>query len=432
MPTANRPQFVEMAIRYFQAQDYSPTELIIVDDGTQSIFSLVPNQENIKYFTLSPLTPIGAKRNYACEQATGEIIVHWDDDDWYANDWVAYQVKTLLGSNADICGLSEINFYSIQDQAKWTYRNNKNKTPWVYGGTLAYWRSFWVDHPFVNMQKGEDNEFVLESGANVFSHNYTNGYICILHGGNIGIQPLEDPREKVRMLKWILRIYKPEPRIELTPPPITRTRLPLVSCIMPTANRDFFIPDAIDNFLKQNYPNKELIIIDDGDKSISELIPKIENIKYYYYNDPLGKLGSKRNLACEKARGKIIMHWDDDDWYAPDWISYQVTLLKKTKTKICGLNQVIFHSAERNTYKMTKNQNSKFPWLSGATLAYWKSFWEKHPFEDLQIKEDDKFVRSAKAKVFAHDYYDGFIATLHPKNTSIKQFEDPKTKRQNP
>ena len=40
---------------------------------------------------------------------------------------------------------------------------------------------------------------------------------------------------------------------------------PLVSCIMPTRNRRFFIKQSIKYFLNQDYANKELIIIDDGD-----------------------------------------------------------------------------------------------------------------------------------------------------------------------
>ena len=38
-------------------------------------------------------------------------------------------------------------------------------------------------------------------------------------------------------------------------------------------------------------------------------------------------LGAKLNLACDYARGEIIAHWDDDDWYAPRRLSTQVEAL---------------------------------------------------------------------------------------------------------
>lgn len=208
--------------------------------------------------------------------------------------------------------------------------------------------------------------------------------------------------------------------------------LPLVSCIMPTANRQKYIPFAIDYFTQQNYPNKELVIIDDGKESISSLIPNNPQIKYYYTN-PLGTVGLKRNYAIEKARGTIIMHWDDDDWHAFDWISQQVNFLLTTGADICGIKHVHYFSAIMNSFwqgdaNNRNNPNSRI-WLNGATLAYWKVFWKKHHFKDLQKGEDDEFIQSPGAKVFAHDYIDGFIAILHPDNTTYKSFENPRFKK---
>lgn len=56
--------------------------------------------------------------------------------------------------------------------------------------------------------------------------------------------------------------------------------LPLVSCIMPTYNRRAFVPQAIYYFLRQDYPNKELIIVDDSTDEVGDLIPGDERIRY--------------------------------------------------------------------------------------------------------------------------------------------------------
>ena len=115
----------------------------------------------------------------------------------------------------------------------------------------------------------------------------------------------------------------------------------LVSCIMPTANRQKYIPIALNHFLAQDYPNKELVIIDDGKESIALLLPDDPRIKYFY-TEPLGTVGIKRNFACNKAKGEIIMHWDDDDWYANDWISRQVHFLSTSDADICGIEHTHF------------------------------------------------------------------------------------------
>jgi glycosyltransferase involved in cell wall biosynthesis len=208
--------------------------------------------------------------------------------------------------------------------------------------------------------------------------------------------------------------------------------LPFVSCIMPTANRQKYIPFALDYFLQQNYPNKELVIIDDGKESIAPLIPVNSQIRYFY-TSPLGTIGIKRNYAIERSKGSIIMHWDDDDWHAYDWISQQVRFLLTTGVDITGIKHVHYYSALMNTFWQGDAHNRNNPnsrvWLNGATLAYLKSYWKKYPFQDLQKGEDDQFIQNPGAKVFAHDYIDGFIAILHPDNTTVKAFENPKFKR---
>ncbi len=207
---------------------------------------------------------------------------------------------------------------------------------------------------------------------------------------------------------------------------------PLVSCIMPTADRPKYVPLAIKYFQLQDYPNKELIIVDDGKESLASLIPEDSRI-LYDYTRPLGKIGTKRNYACEKANGEIIMHWDDDDWHAEDWISKQVKFLISSKADVCGIEHVNFYSPVTDTLlkgtALNRNNPYNRPWLNGATLAYWKSFWASHPFEDRQTGEDDHFVRNPGTKVYAHDYIDGFIALLHASNTTTKFFENPAFKK---
>jgi len=207
---------------------------------------------------------------------------------------------------------------------------------------------------------------------------------------------------------------------------------PLVSCIMPTANRQKYIPFTLNYFLNQDYKNVELVIIDDGKESILPLLPDDSRIKYFY-TEPLGTIGTKRNYACEKATGEIIMHWDDDEWYANDWISKQVQFLIGSGADISGIEFVHYYSPITDTFWVGSAENRNNPakkhqWLNGPTIAYWKSFWKSYPFKDLQKGEDDEFVNNLAAKTYAHDYIDGFIKILHPGNTTVKYFEKVKHK----
>jgi len=73
MPTYNRRAFVPHAIRYFLRQDYPLKELIIIDDGTDSIADLVPDDPSIRYYSLAGRIPLGAKLNLAWSRITAPV-----------------------------------------------------------------------------------------------------------------------------------------------------------------------------------------------------------------------------------------------------------------------------------------------------------------------------------------------------------------------
>ncbi|XZF16129.1 glycosyltransferase family 2 protein [Chitinophagaceae bacterium MMS25-I14] len=199
---------------------------------------------------------------------------------------------------------------------------------------------------------------------------------------------------------------------------------PFVSCIMPTANRETFIPQSIQYFMRQDYPSKELIIVDDGDISIAHLVPALPGVKYIRLDTGNNTIGAKRNIACKHASGDIIVHWDDDDWYAPDWVSAQVHTLRHTNAAICGLDQLYFYAPRDNRSWIYKYPSASKPWVGGATMAYLRSLWERYQFRNLQVGEDNDFVWYSGGVVRSSGYLNGFVSLLHDRNTSPKHISD--------
>jgi O-antigen biosynthesis protein len=85
MPTADRRRSAAQAINYFLRQDYPNRELIILDDGSDSIADVIPRDSRIRYVRMGLRSRLGAKHDIACEMAQGEVIAHWDDDDSMAS-----------------------------------------------------------------------------------------------------------------------------------------------------------------------------------------------------------------------------------------------------------------------------------------------------------------------------------------------------------
>lgn len=185
MPTANRRRWVLAAIELFQRQTHANRELLIVDDGVDAVEDIVPRDTRIRYVRIEPGLCLGAKRNRACELAAGDVIVHWDDDDWYPPDRIARQVTALAARNADVCGTSRLYFRDVAQRRAWEYAYTLSGKPWVAGSSLAYRRAAWERRRFRDVQVGEDSHFVWARDSAVVV-DLADASLCVaaIHPGN--------------------------------------------------------------------------------------------------------------------------------------------------------------------------------------------------------------------------------------------------------
>lgn len=205
------------------------------------------------------------------------------------------------------------------------------------------------------------------------------------------------------------------------------TDSPLVSCLMPTCNRRTLVPKAIDYFLRQDYPNRELIVMDDGSDSVEHLIPSHPAIRYIRLNQRRS-MGAKHNMCCDAAKGEIILHWDDDDWMSPQRISYQVQQLNAMGGPgLSGLSRLLFYEpCTRRAWEYVYPA-SQTPWVAGGTFCYRKELWQQKRFEDISEGADTRFVwglRDVPVRPLEDNRF--YIATVHKTNTSPKRLADPR------
>ncbi|MCP4214122.1 MAG: glycosyltransferase [bacterium] len=232
-------------------------------------------------------------------------------------------------------------------------------------------------------------------------------------------------------LRWPKKVLRRPQQFKILSPvrgdntdPITPTQEhPLVSCIMPTSDRPLFVPGAIRYFLRQDYPNKELIILDDGQNKIEAQIPSHPNIRYFTLKKKL-TVGEKRNIAIEKSRGDVIMHWDDDDYYADCRISYQVRELINGKADLCALIPGVYYDINKNTFWLCRRDlHERFyhGGIIGGSMAYKKEIWKRGPkFSPLaEVAEDALFLKQLprKTKILKIPNQLHLIYIRHTQNT---------------
>ena len=175
MPTRDRRNYVSQAIKYFLRQDYGPRELVVLDDGRNAISDLVPADPRIRYVRLTTAVPLGAKRNMGCELAAGQLIAHWEDDDWAAASRLSTQVRALLSGTADACVIDSVYHYDITRGRAWQESPGKTMS-----GTLVYRRELWQRRPYDSVDQG-DHLGLLAEGQTIAVASES--YVAIDHPG---------------------------------------------------------------------------------------------------------------------------------------------------------------------------------------------------------------------------------------------------------
>jgi len=204
------------------------------------------------------------------------------------------------------------------------------------------------------------------------------------------------------------------------------TAAPLVSCIMPTTgDRRRFLPQAIKCFQRQTYPSLELVILCDGEDDLSDLIPGgDERIHYLYLGRERRTVGTKRNLACEQAKGDLIAHFDDDDWSHPDRLNFQVGKLLAEGAEFCGLPLILFYVISSGDVWLWQTPALLHPSLwnalpAGASFLFSREYWSRSPFPDIRLGSDMAFISGEGRQdhaVMVADYR-LYVATIHTCNT---------------
>jgi cellulose synthase/poly-beta-1,6-N-acetylglucosamine synthase-like glycosyltransferase len=108
---------------------------------------------------------------------------------------------------------------------------------------------------------------------------------------------------------------------------------PFVSILVPVYNEDKVVADSIRSLLDLNYPNYEIIIINDGStdktKQVAETLVgyqkgKFADVKVSLINKPNGGKARALNAGIKLSKAEIVLCMDGDSQLAPDSIKLAV------------------------------------------------------------------------------------------------------------
>lgn len=141
IPTYKRSDYLIRAINSVLNQSYKKIEIIVVDDNgvgiqQENTINLLKQFPTVKLITYNKNNGACYARNKGVKNATGEIIMFLDDDDYYLSNKIAKQVKILENNKIDacLCAMKRIDDYNNEIISKNNYPKGTDLKSYILNG----------------------------------------------------------------------------------------------------------------------------------------------------------------------------------------------------------------------------------------------------------------------------------------------------------
>lgn len=222
-----------------------------------------------------------------------------------------------------------------------------------------------------------------------------------------------------------------------------------VSIITPTRNREHFLPVIARCVMSQAHADWEWLIDDDSDMPSSflrELSARDSRIHYRHRNEVVS-IGFKRNGMIARATGEFIAHFDDDDYYAPNYLQFMLSTLVEHQADLIKFSGFFVYSPaaqflgymdltakvghhymisndrfEEITFHDKMQIGADFIVFYGYSYVFRRDTALRFPFRDISLSEDEHFakdlVNHGAQMITTDDPHCTALHILHPGSTA--------------
>ncbi|MTI67725.1 MAG: glycosyltransferase [Firmicutes bacterium] len=183
----------------------------------------------------------------------------------------------------------------------------------------------------------------------------------------------------------------------------------VISC----TNKIDSIKTIYSNFKRQKYNKKELIIIANNNKidiKEWEKFTEYDDFIHIYSMEEKATLGECLNFAVKKSKYEIISKFDDDDYYGEKYLTDSINAFIYTEASIVGKRSTYVYFKDKRILAIrdVRRENQYIDLVTGPTLTFKKEIFKHVKFSKLNIGEDTKFQKDAKAlgfKIYSIDRF---------------------------
>jgi glycosyltransferase involved in cell wall biosynthesis len=189
---------------------------------------------------------------------------------------------------------------------------------------------------------------------------------------------------------------------------------------------------VFENYVNQNWKSKELIIILNKDdmeiKEWKKRASKYLNVSVYQLPES-STLGECLNFGVKKSKYKYVAKFDDDDYYAPNYLSSMYLAFQKTNASVIGKRTcfVYYEHLKLLALHHPNLENRYTEQVAGATLMFKKDVFDKVQFSNSKAGSDVLFQRQclkAGFKIYSTDRYNYTCVRKKNKNNHTWTIND--------
>jgi glycosyltransferase involved in cell wall biosynthesis len=212
---------------------------------------------------------------------------------------------------------------------------------------------------------------------------------------------------------------------------------PFISIVVPTYNRAHLIVDTINSLLQQDYPDYEVLVVDDGSTdNTQEIVTSIQNKRLKYFKKENAERAAARNYGAQRAKGDYVNFFDSDDIAHPNHLTEAARVISKHKKPEWFHLGYAWATPDQSIVKKFDNyisptSNHLLPHgnpVGTNTVFIRKDIALANPFDedrDLSASEDyELWLRLAAQYPFHSDNVITSFLTVHSERSVVSSTED--------
>jgi len=143
-----------------------------------------------------------------------------------------------------------------------------------------------------------------------------------------------------------------------------RSKIPLVSVIIPTYNEEEDIAECLESLKKQTYPRIEVLVVDDGSTDLTrEVVEKYKGVRLLQQNHQ--GPGEARNFGAREAQGELLVLIDADMILFEDYVEKLTLPLRENRPNIIGTIESVQYNVIKSTMQACWGNEVRLDELEG-------------------------------------------------------------------